>query len=506
MSNTTNTLSTIDTMESKQKQMRKFHQTRKPFISNKYNTSKSENSLVVANTLITNTLITKPPIFRAATNHRTLSCIKMIQESTNWKFVLSDSDPYIILDCLEALMFCIGAERIIGFNDKWIKGKKLQVTTFEMKKKTLTDTQKSLLHWKNVHSHYYKSALSFVSSFASQIDLWFRKWLRHTITDIAKLRFLPFVLEKYQIELKHLPHTMNFLNQAATGSLSYINLQQMLKNVYVHEPQGIRYIAYLIPTNSIMCRTPINHIIEIHQLWKHNLPIIMLGLEDAWYKGVWGSKRHQINIMIDNYNNDSSIIISDSLRNDATISFKTYINFIKIFNHYYNELVLRYEKEISSAFRRLLSENNMMYDLLFPIPKRRRVNKSKIVMNKALLSYPNITSNQSTDSLVPNMNSNTSIYEPVILSSILSNPSDESIRKTDTLSVTSTTEQKKSVVDLLWNTFTRAIAVWGEKTITDISNDDFNILLNPTFNVSLLQESKHTRAKSYSDNSEYDKM
>ena len=269
-------------------------------------TLKGKDNISFFNSCLTNTsydsicnLWKKPPKFVFGTSIHFKKHLKWIEGKTEMTFNLPEdinepSNAIKVIDCLEALMKCVGADEIINFEGRDGTAK------FKMIGETMSRTQKSLSQWKNTSIHDYKSALSFVSKFAKCVTFWFQDWLHSEIRIISKVVFLRYVIQKYNNELKLLPMTHLFLiilaNEAFNHEETIINNQKhlfidenigkLLDIIKTYEPSGVRYIAYVRPSKEIFELTPPENIQEICILWQQWMPFIVLVLRDQWDNGI----------------------------------------------------------------------------------------------------------------------------------------------------------------------------------------------------------------------------
>lgn len=276
-----------------------------------------------------------------------------LERKTGVKFSLpeaikSSEDVQAILDCFDLLMKTVGAAGIERFvkttdlaeeaqlnkNKPKPKGpgkaqgkssaksrgrptgskppRVTRVAKFEMiDGKSPSATRITLTPWKNLYHGDYIRALRFVATFAGRVNTWFDAYMRAEAMVLAKVGLVHFCLQKYKVALESLPLTSLFLALAACEfgkrkaftlekqKQGFLNphLERLLQLVIDTEPQGVRYIAYLIPAQEIWAKTPIEFLEEIRSIWLGWMPLISLVLEEQWKVGVWKCARRQMRVL-----------------------------------------------------------------------------------------------------------------------------------------------------------------------------------------------------------------
>lgn len=169
----------------------------------------------------------------------------------------------------------------------------------------------TLDRWKNLYSGDYFRALSFVGKFIGRIDTWFDAFLRAKALVLAKVGLTHYVIEKYKEELKSLPLTSIWIALAASEfgkrkeftlvsqKQGFLNdhLRELYDLIFSKEPNGVRYIAYILPVKEVFVSTPLEHIKEIKAIWESWLPVLAITLESQWKTGVWKSARRSMRVI-----------------------------------------------------------------------------------------------------------------------------------------------------------------------------------------------------------------
>jgi hypothetical protein len=193
-----------------------------------------------------------------------------------------------IVDCMEALLACVGVKEITGFDSFHINNSKAIFSFID--DKTMSQTYRSLSHWKNTTFGDYKSALACVSKFVMCFTVWFQKWLKNEIVIMFKVVLSRYMIQKYKDELLKYPLTHLFIILIILHNnhrkLSVNIMSEFLSIIKKHEPSGMKYIAYMIPTKEIFELTSDDNVIEIHDSWLKWMPLLELAIKNDWKCGV----------------------------------------------------------------------------------------------------------------------------------------------------------------------------------------------------------------------------
>ena len=157
----------------------------------------------------------------------------------------------------------------------------------------------------------YKRALTFVSEFAGRVYMWNDSWITAHALRIAKVGLIDVVLREHSTELLSLPITASFLTLAVAefgarkeftlesqkqGALNP-HLATLLNTVRTREPTGLRFVAYILPTQEIFEAVSTETVLDIHERWTAWMKVFSQFLHSEWKKGVGKSSRRLMRVL-----------------------------------------------------------------------------------------------------------------------------------------------------------------------------------------------------------------
>lgn len=156
----------------------------------------------------------------------------------------------------------------------------------------------------------YQRAIRFASEFCGRVHTWADPWTTANALRLAKVGLLDMVLDQTE-ELEHLPLTTIFLALASAefgarkgftlesqkqGGLN-AHLQAILKEVIASEPDGLRFVAHILPSAEIFDLVPWATVEQIHVSWQLWTPVFARFLDCQWRKGVAKSSRRKMRVL-----------------------------------------------------------------------------------------------------------------------------------------------------------------------------------------------------------------
>lgn len=164
------------------------------------------------------------------------------------------------------------------------------------------------------HHGDYTRALKFASELAGRVYMWSDSWVTAHALRLAKVGLVDAMLDTYAEELKSLPVTAALialfvaewgarkeftLESQQQGALNP-HLLALLQVVKSREPDGLRLIAYMLPTEEIF-REVDSHspeiISDIHSRWTEWMGVFARFLDTQWKKGVGKSSRRDMRVL-----------------------------------------------------------------------------------------------------------------------------------------------------------------------------------------------------------------
>ena len=276
------------------------------------------------------------PRFFYGDSAETLEQLNWLKNKVDFKFTIPTNyeepeSALTILSLRNSLMTLVGAESIDRFiktsgkidenkgkrpkndrkNNQQKKPRETCTAKFKMIFSSPSATKENLPQWYNKYQGDYFRALSFAGEFAGRVELWYDAWLRAHSAILAKVGLLHHVVKYHKEELVNLPITTLFLTLASAefgkrkeftlesqkqGGLN-VYLERLLELVKEKEPQGIRFIAYLLPGKEIWDLTPVEELESIHKIWTEWMGLFAIVLEEQWEKGVKKSARRNMRVL-----------------------------------------------------------------------------------------------------------------------------------------------------------------------------------------------------------------
>jgi hypothetical protein len=181
-----------------------------------------------------------------------------------------------------------------------------------------------------------------VSALLGRLHLWYSPWVTASAAPLAKRGLLHELLVKHSHELLKHPVTLvwiilassewsvrkEFTLESQKQGVLNPHLQSILEWVKVHEPSGLRLIAWIFPSREIYASLSKSDLADIRKAWMDWAPHLARFLSNQWKKGVAKCARRQMRVP------PSGSGVNSTGWNNVSDAWQNMVRFLQLINAY----------------------------------------------------------------------------------------------------------------------------------------------------------------------------